>query len=70
MAQTKKKQSTRTAKKQTCSTKSTKQTCRQGSKSSKKTQCCNSDRNHIYVITAMSIIVALLLYASAAMMIA
>lgn len=68
MAQAKKKQATKTAKKQTCSAKSTKQTCRQ--KSAHKTACCNQERNHVFIVTAMGMVTVLLLWASVAMMMA
>ncbi len=67
MAQAKKKQATRTAKKQTRSTKTQGQ--RQArSKQARRTQCDNHDRNHIYIVTVMGMIAALLLCANAVMM--
>ena len=67
MAQAKKKQSTKTAKKQTRSTKSS-QARRQGSQSSRKTECSNRERNHIYLVTALGMITAILLCANVVIM--
>ncbi|MBQ3473936.1 hypothetical protein IJH24_00690 [Candidatus Saccharibacteria bacterium] len=67
MAQAKKKQATRTAKKQTRGAKAQGQ--RQArSKQARRTQCNNQDRNHIYIVTVMGMIAALLLCANAVMM--
>lgn len=60
MAQAKKKQATKTAKKQTRKT-TAKKNCRT-------LKCDNSERNHIYIVTVMGIITALLLCANVAMM--
>lgn len=69
MAQAKKKQATRTAKKQTKATKTgARRAC--GTKATRKTQCSNRDRNHIYIVTVMGMVAAMLLCANAAMMIA
>lgn len=68
MAQAKKKQATRTAKKQTRSTKTVQR--KTGSKQARRTQCNNSDRNHIYIVTAMGMIAAILLCANAVMLMA
>ena len=68
MAQAKKKQSTKTAKKTTAK-KTTSKGCTH-SKSARCTKCSNRDRNHIYFITALSMIAAILLCANAAMMMA
>ena len=65
MPQTKKKKSTKTAKKVTTATKTRKKTCCK--KCSK--ELSNTERMHIYVVTALSITVAILLCADAAMMI-
>lgn len=69
MAQAKKKQSTKTAKKTTAKKSCQKSTCAR-SQAAKRTNCkCdNRERNHIYLITAMSMIVAILLCANVAMM--
>lgn len=62
MAQAKKKQSTKTAKKTTVKKATGKSTCvRSKSTRCAKCGCSNRDRNHIYFITAMSLIVAILL---------
>ena len=66
MAQAKKKQATKTAKKQTRSKQT--QHRQQGSKCARKTACNNRDRNHIYFVTALGIITAILLCANAAIM--
>ncbi|MBR2543370.1 hypothetical protein IKF03_02140 [Candidatus Saccharibacteria bacterium] len=65
MAQAKKKQATKTAKKGT----------RAKAGTAKKRTCCakkacqnNHDRNHIYVVTVMGMITAILLCANAAML--
>ena len=68
MAQAKKKQATRTAKKQTRSGKTAQR--RTGSKQVRRTECNNRDRNHIYIVTAMGMIVAILLCANAVMLMA
>ena len=68
MAQAKKKQATKTAKKQTSSAKTTQR--KTGSKQARRTQCDNTDRNHIYFVTVLGLIAAILLCANAAMMIA
>lgn len=64
MAQAKKKQATKTAKKAT-----QKSTCSH-SKTARCTKCSNRDRNHIFFITAMSMVAAILLCANVAMMMA
>lgn len=64
MAQAKKKQVTKTAKKTTRKTTS----CAKSKSCAKK--CDNRERNHIFIVTAMSMIIAILLCASAAMMMA
>lgn len=67
MAQAKKKQATRTAKKQTRSTKTQGQ--RQArAKQARRTQCNTQDRNHVYFVTVMGMIAALLLCANAVML--
>ena len=68
MAQAKKKQSTKTAKKQTRSTKSGQ--CQTKAKQARRTSCSNNERNHIYIVTAMGMIAAILLCANVAMMMA
>ena len=70
MAQAKKKQSTKTAKKPTCSNRATKTCQGRGSKATKKTACNAQDRNHVYIVTAMGMIAALLLCANAVMLMA
>lgn len=70
MAQAKKKQSTKTAKKTTAK-KSCQQCSRTRSQGARRTQCCsNRERNHIYIITAMSMIAVILLCANIAIMMA
>ncbi|MBO7131812.1 hypothetical protein J6V85_00910 [Candidatus Saccharibacteria bacterium] len=68
MAQAKKKQATRTAKKQTRSTKTTQRQGQARAKQCRRTQCSDRDRNHIYIVTAMGMITAILLCANAIMM--
>ena len=63
MAQAKKKQSTKTAKKTTA-----KKTAQKSTRCTK-CACSNRDRNHIYFITAMGIVAAILLCANVAIMI-
>jgi hypothetical protein len=70
MAQAKKKQSTKTAKKQTRSTKGGQRQCQTKAKQARRTACNNNDRNHIYIVTAMGMIAAILLCANVAMMMA
>ena len=68
MAQAKKKQSTKTAKKTTAK-KATGKGCTHA-KSARCTKCSNRDRNHIYIITALGMITAILLCANVALMMA
>ena len=68
MAQAKKKKATKSAKKSSCSAKASSVCCGRCSKSTKKLQCDNRERNHIYIITAMGLIAAILLCANAAML--
>ena len=66
MAQAKKKQSTKTAKKSTAkSTCARKKSC---TRTCKKQQISQADKVHVYVVTAMSMIAAILLCANVAMM--
>lgn len=66
MAQAKKKQSTKTAKKTTAKGNTThKKAC---NKTCKKQQISQSDKIHVYIVTAMSMIAAVLLCANVAMM--
>jgi len=66
MAQAKKKQSTKTARKSTAKPSCThKKAC---SRTSKKQQVSQSDKMHVYIVTAMSMIAAILLCANVAMM--
>lgn len=66
MAQAKKKQSTKTAKKpaakQNCARK---KSC---TRTNKKQQISKSDRMHVYIVTAMSMIAGILLCANVAML--
>ena len=66
MAQAKKKQATKTAKKQPRSAKAAR--CSHGSKSTRKAQCSNRERNHIYIVTILGMIAAILLCANAAIL--
>lgn len=66
MAQAKKKQSTKTAKKPQQKTAARKKAC------TKTTKCkciSNRDRNHVFIVTAMSMVACILLCASVAIMI-
>lgn len=67
MAQAKKKQSTKTAKKP-CAKKNCarKKAC---TRTSKKQQFNDAERMHVYIVTAMSMIAAILLCANVAMMV-
>lgn len=64
MAQAKKKQSTKTAKKTTA--KSTAARSKTSTRTNKKQQ--QSEKMHVYIVTAMSMIAAILLCANVAMM--
>ena len=67
MPQTKKKKSTKTAKKTTTASRTHKKACcRTNCKKSK--ELSNTERMHIYVVTALSITAAILLCTDAAMM--
>ena len=66
MAQTKKKTATKTAKKTTNRAQSRKKTC---TRTAKCKGISNRERMHIYAVTVMSMIVAMLLCANVAMMI-
>jgi|GEM_PF-3331791 len=67
MAQAKKKQSTKTAKKTTArSTAARKKSCTRTCKK----QASQSDKMHVYIVTAMSMVAAILLCANVAMMMA
>ena len=66
MAQAKKKQSTKTAKKAPAKSGARKKAC---TKTAKCKCISTKDRNHVYVITAISMIACILLCASVAMMI-
>lgn len=68
MAKAKKKQATRTAKKTVRSTKVSSARRGRGSRAASRTYCSKSERNHIYLITVMGMVTAILLCASAAMM--
>ena len=67
MAQAKKKQSTKTAKKSTGASQSRRKPCNKCSSPSKQ-QISNRDRNHVYAVTAMSLLAGILLCANAAIM--
>ena len=66
MAQAKKKQSTKTAKKTTARTQARKKTC---TKSTKCRGVNNKERTHVFIVTAMSMIAGILLCANAVIMI-
>ncbi|MBR3252967.1 hypothetical protein IKF84_02750 [Candidatus Saccharibacteria bacterium] len=67
MPQTKKKKSTKTAKRTTTATKTHKKSCcRTNCKKGK--DLSNTERMHIYIVTALSITAAILLCTDAAMM--
>ncbi len=67
MAQAKKKTATKTAKKATGASQARRKT---SVKTAKKQCISNSDRMHVYIVTAMAMIAGILLCANAAMMIA
>ena len=68
MPQTKKKKSTKTAKKVTATKTRKKASCRTNCRKCNK-ELSNTERMHIYVVTALSITAVILLCADAAMMI-
>lgn len=69
MAQAKKKQATKTAKKTVARKTAQKSTCAHSKSARCTKKCDNRERNHIYIITAMSMIVAILLCVNVVLMI-
>lgn len=65
MVQAKKKTATRTAKKTTASTQARR---KNSTRTAKKQQVAQTDKMHVYIVTAMAIVAGVLLCANAAMM--
>ena len=70
MPQTKKKKSTKTAKRVTTASKTHKKACCRTNCKKCNKELSNTERMHIYVVTALSITAAILLCTDAAMMMA